>query len=246
MSKTTSGRMFKSLTLASVCGAFMVAFSAANAHATTLFTTQQDFTGWGNNNGASAATLTLAPVATPDSDGSAINGLGNTSAAGQTGTPGSLQATVVSGTYDTLASPGEQNNAPFLAALAGASTVTADFTYPSQSATSNSYFQPLLLLNFTNHYIVINPTVSATANANGFYTATYTVSPTQDAAIATPNPTYFQLGFIMNGNPPAGATFNVDNIQAFAAPAVPEPATILPMAVGAAGLLLLKRRRKLA
>ena len=211
--------------------------SVGSAQATELFTTQQDFTGW-----SGGTALTAATAATPDSDGATTNGLGNTTAAGSAGTAGALQVTVNSGTYDTVGSNGEAGNSAFLAALAGASPLTSDFTYP---ANAGNYFQLILLLNYNGNYDQIGPTsVSVTPNANGFYTATYKL-PAGLPSAPSSGLTYFQLGFIMNSNTPAGQTFTIDNVAVPSAP-VPEPASLGIFALAGAGIAMLGRRSKSA
>ncbi|NNM85752.1 MAG: PEP-CTERM sorting domain-containing protein [Phycisphaerales bacterium] len=215
-------------------GAALMTASSANANVTELFTTQQDFatSGW---SGGSA--LTTAAVATPDSDGATTNGLGNNSAAGGTGTAGALQVTVATLGYDALGGPGENNNSAFLAALAGASTLTADYTLPTGTTTSTFSLQ--LLFNYPSNYVAISPTsVSATANANGFYTATYTL-PAGLPSAPSSGLYYFQLGFILPFDSPVGQTFTIDNIAVS-----PEPASLGLLVLAGSSMVLLGRRSK--
>ena len=95
----------------------VIGIACASGRAQELFTTQEDFTGWQDNNGGTL--LVGTPVASPDSDGSSTNGLGNTTNAGGTGTPGAEQIAWLpaAGSYSFLYSPGEQANTGFLAAI---------------------------------------------------------------------------------------------------------------------------------
>ncbi|MDB5326625.1 MAG: hypothetical protein JWM57_2194, partial [Phycisphaerales bacterium] len=65
---------------------------AAQANAAVLFTTQQDFTGWGVG-----STNPGAPTLLGDTDSSTVNGLGNTAAPGGAGTAGALTITIPAG-----------------------------------------------------------------------------------------------------------------------------------------------------
>src|SRR4051794_38015699 len=72
---------------------------------TTLFTTQQDFSGW-NNSGNIVTTSSAVDI-----DGNSTNGAAS---GGGAGTPGSLQAVWSSGAFNYFYGPGEQGNAAFL------------------------------------------------------------------------------------------------------------------------------------
>src|SRR4029079_2338923 len=66
----------------------LVGACALTSHAQVLYTTTQDFSA---ATSASGANITVGPPGgSPDTDGSAINGLANTSSPGGAGTPGSL------------------------------------------------------------------------------------------------------------------------------------------------------------
>jgi hypothetical protein len=213
------------LMLSAFAGLALTGGSLARGN-TELFTTQDDFTGWGGT-----------PVATPDSDGSAINGLGDTTTTpGGAGAPGSLQLTESSGTFNYIFSQGEQGNTPFLAALGSSGTINFDFQYPVNNG--GSYFQLGLVINATGQFGQFFG--SAPVNdGDGWYTQSipYTVS-------GQPGPfSYFQLGVIFNSNydTSAPAVFNIDNIQI---QSVPEPATMGLVGAGIT-LLTMRRRRKI-
>jgi hypothetical protein len=196
---------------------------------TKLFTTVDDFSGWGNNGDGSE---TLTTELTPDSDGSAINGLGNTTTgAGNAGTPGSLSVGEATGTYNFFYSQGEQGNAAFLAALGASGTIAVDYQPPS---VGGSYFQLGMVLNYSGNFgqffggAPIN-------DGNGWFTQDipYTVNVAGSYS-------YFQLGFIFNSNQ-APSTFPLDNVRVVA---VPEPASIGALGSGLAMLTLRRRRRQ--
>jgi hypothetical protein len=221
----------KNLKLGQV-GAMMgaVLFGGAIAHANTeLYTTMDDFSQWSNS-----GSVTTTGVTTPDSDGSSINGLGNTTAAGGTGTPGSLQVAASSGTYDFFYGPGEQGNAPFLAALGSSGTINVDFQYPTNNG--GNYFSLGLVLNYTSNFGQFSAGTPV-SDGNGWYTESipYTVNTAASYS-------YFQLGLIFNSNydTSAPAVFNVDNINI---QSVPEPATLGSLGAGLT-LLTLRRRRR--
>jgi hypothetical protein len=196
-------------------------FVAHRASAVTLFTTQEDFTGW------SGGGLTLAPSAT-DLDGNLTNGLGNTGNAGGAGTGGSLSVVWNSGTYQTIDSYGEQGNAAFLAALGDGSgkQIVVDYTQPPPG--TGNYFQLLLHFNYDGGWTQVAPVTSV--NNGSYWTNTYDYTVT--GAIS-----YFQFGFIYNSNYNTNTPFTIDNIQV-----VPEPAAIVAAAAGALGLIVAARR----
>lgn len=221
------------LVLGACAGALFFATAASNA--SVLFTTQNDWAQW-----TGSAQFTETPVATPDSDGSNLNGLGNS--AGGTGTAGSLQLTWISGSFDYVYGPGEQTNQLFLTAVdpgavastsltSYSGTMTFDITPPSGAPGSGGYYDIGIVLNYTSNFGQFFGTLSATANPNGFYT--YTVPYTINAVSGL---SYFQLGIIYNSN--YTGSFNLDN---FTVVPVPEPASICGLGV-LSSLLLLRRR----
>jgi len=206
--------------------------SAAHAALIPLFQTQNDFSSW-QNNGA----ITVGTQATPDSDGSSINGLGNTTNAGGAGTPGSLLVTEGqgSGTYNFNYSGGEQGNAAFLAALGSSGTISLDYTAPTNPGGAGNYYQFGLVLNYSGNFGQFFGG-AAVNDGNGFFTQTipYTVNTASSYS-------YFQLGIIYSSNFETGgpSTFTLDNIGVVA---VPEPASLGMLSLS--GVALLRRRRR--
>jgi hypothetical protein len=202
--------------------------------AQSLFTTASDFNGW------SGSGFTAASTTAVDLDGGTVNGLGNTSAAGATSAGGSLSLQWVSGTYDTVDSPGEQGNAAFLAALENATTLTFDYTTPA--AGTGNYFQLGIVLNYTGNFDQLFP--ASTISLGGGVTQATVNWSTEAAKLATQQTSdggtfsYFQFGVIYNSNYTPGTPFNVDNFQV-----VPEPASTALAALGGASLLMFRRRR---
>src|SRR2546423_8656914 len=100
---------------------------------TVLFTTTNDFNGW------SGYDFSVSTVTSPDLDGSSVNGLGNTTAAGDFGAAGSLrlfETAPFSGAAFAL-SPNEATNSAFMSALLSAGTLTLQYeTVPSGNESS--------------------------------------------------------------------------------------------------------------
>jgi hypothetical protein len=191
------------------CAALALAvmgIACVNGRAQVLFTTQEDFSGWQDNN--AGVDLVGTPVASPDSDGSNIDGLGNTSNAGGTGTAGSEQIAwqTAAGSYSFFYSPGEQGNTGFLAAIDPGSSagnlvsysgvVKLDSNLPSGSLG--------LILNYNGNFSQFFGTAGSTGS-NGFATTTIPYS------INATSLTYFQFGIIYNSS--SDGTFDIDNIR---------------------------------
>ncbi len=203
------------VTTLSLCCSMALAMSVS---AEMLFTTQEDFTGWGGTD------FIAAPQATQDLDGSLTNGEGNPTDAGGTGTGGSLGVSS-STTFGYLFSQDQQGNADFIAALGDGGQIAVDHVNP----TGGTYFQLGLVLNYNGHFDqYFGDTVD-----NGDGTSTTIIDfefVPGDVA------TYLQLGVIFNSDA-TNSPFTVDNIRI-----VPEPASVALCAAG--GLILLARRRK--
>jgi hypothetical protein len=103
------------MAIGAVAAAALSAARSAEAQTVTLFTTQDDFTGWAN----SGPVVSNGPTNTYDSDGSTTNGYGNTTNPGGTAVvgAGSLQintgSNAIGYTY-TAFSPNELNNQSFM------------------------------------------------------------------------------------------------------------------------------------
>ena len=198
---------------------------------TTLFTTQQDFSGWNNSSIVTSSSAI-------DIDGNSTNGAAS---GGGAGTPGSLQAVWSSGAFDYFYGPGEQGNAAFLAVMGTSATGDGGFTaasgfikvdYTKPPPGTGNYFQLGLVLNYSNNFGQTFGT--EVDNGNGTFTATipYTIN-----AVSSPQFTYFQLGLIYNSNYNTNTPFNIDNIRV-----VPEPASM--GLLGAGALASLRRRQR--
>ncbi len=95
--------------LLAIIATALITASAYAAGGVSLWTTMDDFSvvpsgnaGW---NAGNAGEQTLTPVTTPDSDGSAIDGAGNFTTPGATGTPGALSVQWGSGTFNFFYGP---------------------------------------------------------------------------------------------------------------------------------------------
>jgi hypothetical protein len=203
---------------AAAWGCFMILGSIARADLTkTVFTTQEDFTGW------TGANFIFQPVSSPDFDGSSTNGIGNTTAPGATGTAGSLGAQWISSNYTTVAqSPEEGTNTAVLAALGTGGLIKYNFSTPDNEASSGGYYAIGILLNYggaTNTYYqtfwynggIPSQYAPFTNDGSGNITAytSYTFDPTQ----LTPGSAYLQFGFIYNSNYSPVNPIYLDDLQ---------------------------------
>lgn len=215
---------------------------ASHAQAQTLFTTVNDFNQWSVGGGTGGGSTLY------DSDGSATNGLGNTTAAGGAGTAGSLSVTLSnpSNTYQFPAfSAGEQGNQAFLStldpgAVAGTSLAaysgTLDMTYTTPTNNGGSYYEIGVVLNYDGNFGQFFQSSAVNETIDGQPTTVATIPYT----ISATSLSYFQLGIIFNSNYAPTTPFYVDNISV---PSVPEPASIGMLGAGMT-LLTLRRRRK--
>src|ERR1700733_2808538 len=112
--KRPSGQM-RLTAIGVLTAAALTASRSAQAQTATLFTTQDDFSGWT----ASGPSVSVGPSSTYDFDGSTTNGYGNTTNAGGAAVmgAGSLQINTGSNAigYTTVAaSPDKHNNQLFM------------------------------------------------------------------------------------------------------------------------------------
>lgn len=224
------------LTSLVIFGAFLAVTNVSIAQ--VLFTTQEDFTGWSDNSGGSNFTKTTTAFST---DGSTTNGLGNTTAAGGSGTLGSMTVTRAgAGNYGFFYSAGEQDNAGFLAALgtvntgagytaSGNKTIEMDFV----PAAGGTYFGLGIVLNYNSNFGQFFAVGSPVDHG------TYMTQDIDISINATGSSNYFQFGLIWNSDAPSGSSFIVDNIRV-----VPEPASLGLLGLGACGLIGMAIRRR--
>jgi hypothetical protein len=218
-------------------GALAFLVQTASAQTTTLLTTTNDFLS------SSSSEFIALPNSDADLDGSGINGLGNTTAPGAAGTPGSVGLTWQSGTFDSvMLTPGEQGNAAFLNALETAGTLSFDYTTPE--AGEGTYFQLGLVLNYQGEFDQLFGTTTDLGEGVTQTTIDFTAESAKlisQQALDEGSFSYFQLGVVYNSNFDApDSPFTVDNFQVMAAP---EPATYAMMGAGLAGLMMIRRRR---
>jgi len=193
-----------------VLAAVSASASAYAAGGRTLWTTQEDFTGWSAGN---AGEQSLAPVATPDSDGSSTNGSANYTAPGAAGTAGSQSVTWSSGTFNYFYSTDLGANTSLQTYMGTQGVIKFDYTYPQIHV--GSYFSLGAVLNYdtapyANFYFQqFFGTNSATANANGFNTTTIDYT----GFLPTTAKDYFQIGVIYNSDYSPLDPYYVDNFH---------------------------------
>jgi hypothetical protein len=191
-------RRFTLPLIAVVALAFLILANGRARADDTLYTTVDDWSQWVS---FTSGSLSASPVG--DTDFSSTNGLGNVTAPLSTGTPGALTVQISAG-FDIFASPGEQTNAPFLAAL-NSPTLKVDFTTPTSPGT---YFQPVLVLNYNNNFDEIAP--ASIASKGSFSTATYDL-PSGLPTAPSAGLTYFNLGLAANTD--GSGSITVDDIR---------------------------------
>jgi subtilisin-like proprotein convertase family protein len=131
-----------------------------SSSAQVLFTTTNDFAMWQTLSG-----FAQGPVTYPDSDGSPVNGLGNTNAPGGAGAGGSLSVQWPQGgafyVLAATASPGEQGFTNFFPAVEQPGMVmTIDYLPPPVPPGSNHYFQVGIVVNCSGRYDTLGASAS--------------------------------------------------------------------------------------
>ncbi len=197
-------------------GALLAGLTAAtNARAdltTNVFVTQEDFTGWdGGGN------FIVSPQASPDFDGSTVNGVGNTTAAGATGTAGSLSAQWIAGGFNFVYSPQENTNTKLITALGTGGLIKYQFSDPDDESGGGGFFAiGGAVLNYDGNFWAhawydggIPPQYAPVTNEHSGDTIAYASYQFNPAAVAT----YFQMGFFYNSNYNPVNPFTVDSIQ---------------------------------
>ncbi len=226
-------------------------YTAVDAQS-TLFTTANDFSLWSGNAGS-----TTSADSTWSADGSTVNGVGNTTAPGGSGTSGSLliQWANSVGSFNEIATapseglafvqaldPGAYDaGAGQIGTVAGSGNIYLDYSLPS--TVSGNYFQLGVMLQYPgNGYY--GPTFSSSSTDLGFQdnlgeevfqaTIPYTISAGSGYG--------FGFGIMYNSNYSPANPFHVDDITVSAVP-VPEPATVALMGASLAGLAFFRRRK---
>ena len=202
------------------------AFLAQTTSAQSLFTTYDDFLQW------QTGQFTVYAVTNPDSDGSNINGLGNTNANGQVGTPGALaiQYPQGGGLYSYAGgSPGEQGYTNFINVLKQpGKALTFDYKTPTSvrpDGTTGTYFQVGVVVNCQGRFDQLFPT-STTSLGGGWTRGSidWTLEASNLVAQELSNGgtfTYFQMVIIYNSDYNPIAPFYVDNFVMRDAPTSP-------------------------
>jgi hypothetical protein len=220
------------------------------AQAQTLYSTANDFAQFAG--GAAVTSSTYYSVA------GTVNGIGNTSNPGGTGTIGSLQLTSTGGWNQYLSGsdfgvdetvlsaidPGSV--APYSAAASGGpGTLTAYsgiLTFDVYSGKLTDWNQFGVTFNYPGHYDTVFPSTTSSFTGADGNSWTHCVV---DYSLAAENASvsYFGIGIAQNAaGDTAGETLYIDNIQTSAVPE-PSPTTALA-AVGAAFLAFVAPRRK--
>jgi hypothetical protein len=219
----------------------------------TLYTTTQDFSQFASwYNGSPVATTSTLYY----SDASTVNGIGNTTAAGGVGTPGSLQVTLQgwgnpNGSYAKFPTPDAA-----LAAIAPGSSWATGVTASSGTFSFDLYCPA----GFTGGYQGFGMSLgywdnnwtqtqwhddasfsySSFTGADGNTWRHYSVAYTTTATAVSGQLQDLELGVFMNiDGADAGKLAYIDNIQV---QAVPEPGTMALAAMGGAALLFWRSR----
>jgi hypothetical protein len=237
----------KKLVLLSI-GTLAFALQHANAQ-TSLFTTYEDFSQWTASGGT-----TVSADNTFSTDSGAVNGLGNNSAAGASGTSGSLliQWAAGAGSFNTIAAGNVSgSNAGFLSAIdpgssgnnsvAASGNIYLDYSLPDNEG--GSYFQLGVNLQYSadGYYgTFFTSTVTDVGYTDGYGLEVYrgTIPYTINAGIFNG----FGFGIQYNSNYSPALPFHVDNISVTAVQA-PEPGTMALVGLGLTGLMIIRRRQ---
>lgn len=236
----------KKLVLLSI-GMLAFALQPANAQ-TSLFTTYDDWSLW---SGASSSTVAPDNTFSTDSPGT-INGAGNTSNPGGTGTSGSLLVTwnSLTGNYNNIANGPGANLLTLMDpgsvggdTVQAEGTVTLDYSLPQTSG--GTYFNLGILLQYPGDgyygtFFVSSSTDLGFENNYGQEVYQGTINYTISAGSAGG----FGFGLMYNSDYAPALPFTVDNIQLVSAQQVPEPGTMALIAFGFTGLMLIRRRRQ--
>jgi hypothetical protein len=208
------------LTMTAVLLAIMATLMVANqasAQGRTLWTTQEDFAvvpsgnaGW---NAGNAGEQTLAPVATPDSDGSSTNGVANYTAPGAAGTAGAESVQWGTGTFNYMYGPDLAANTSLQKYMGTQGIIKFDYTIPQIHV--GTYFHLGAVFNYDTspyasfYFNNLFGTETASPNANGYYTTTIPYT----GFLNTTAKDYFQIGVIFNSNYSPLDPYYVDNFH---------------------------------
>jgi hypothetical protein len=230
----------KYLAKAIILGVGVLSAASLTASAQVLFTTQDDFTPWTGSGSVAAG-------AAGDADLSTINGLGNLTAPGGTGTAGALGISGQALGWNPAQSQSEENNAAFIAALWNNNELSLTYTLTASMTTApDGYWQLVPVFNNNQGYAQLNnPNFFSVANGTlsaGTHTVTYSYTPSSSILpTVAGQDTYFQLLVVKNsGGSLVGGDqqWYLDNIQV-----VPEPATFALAGLSAVTLLIFRRRK---
>jgi hypothetical protein len=236
--------------------ALAFALQSASAQYTTnvLFTTSDDFSSWNNGWGST----TVAGSTAWDYDGGTVNGLGNSSNVGGTGTAGSLAVNSASAGWTLGAlnyvgtagynfmqafDPGYTSGYPGTT-VAYSGTMQAVYTMPINEPASfgvelyyaydASGWNDIQATSVTD--LGASTAQDIYGNQQENYLATYNYT------IAAGSMTYFNFGFIINTGTAPVSDWYIDNIVSLTP--VPEPGTMALFGLGSLGFAFLARRRR--
>jgi autotransporter-associated beta strand protein len=225
--KRTSARYSSARLATAIAGAGLGLLGAGHAfgQTITLFTTQQDFTGWS----VAGPTTTIGPSGVWDFDGSTTNGVGNNTAAGGVGTAGSLAINTGSNAlgYSSLGnSPNLIGNTAAMQAIdpgysaatpnvlvTASNTMTITYTAPQWANPADVYFELGVNTNYSGggyippFFQTSNPVNDGTVNGMSTFTVTlpYTINS------ATTNGTFTLSPFVNAGTYGTGVS-GVNNV----------------------------------